>query len=1102
MANMDNQWPPPAANFNENGSELISEHDLSNVGMDDLDDIVKYLNNDTIGCDGSLFEDQLGGFTDAPMQDAGVKQELSLDDQFDLSAQHNTSSVLLNDSNNSSVLLNDASLSLGTLDAFDLLSSNEVTKSPVVNISHSNNPSSSIQLQQAALKLQKQAELVAQQKLRLQLQQQQQKQVQAQLLQQQLKLILQQATQQQVVKVEQAPAQVATTQVVTQPQQQPVSQLNIQQLQQLLLQTQAAKSTVVTNPTPIVSQIQSQPQTVSNATTNIVNLSSISSPSVTSSAATSQSPVHTVVTSIPIQVVESDKVPINRLSPSAGKVPKKGEKRTSHNAIEKRYRLSINDKITELKDLVAGTEAKLNKSAVLRKAIDHIRYLHNVNKRLKEENLALKLAATKNGSLQELIQSTTGLLTPPSSEGGSPLHSYPSDGESPPNSPTYNSQNSSETYTGKVFGGMKDQSRMALCVFMFAVLAFNPFGAMINTAGKRESFISGEYSSRTLKAIDDSTSGWFTWMFPTLLLWVMNGLIVAGVMAKLFIFGEPVVKKNSFTAVTFYRHLAQADTHLEKGNYSWATDQLSRALACIGRPLPTSNLDLVSGLAWNLLRSLTHRLFWGKWLFRKAGLLRSNSDEDVKTSAVNAALAYHKLNQMHLTGNVPGSTWWGLYITLNAVNLAEAAGNTMPLTQLAEVYAMAALRVKIGLPWKLQYLARYFLSRCRRAFSKSGDQLPPNLQWLSHPEGYRFFVGGKWHMGGKDSLFTTIGNPADPLEHVAQMYRDHLLEKGMFSLVTPEKRKPAGPSQAAEVLLYTQLLSDSASTTKTSHSNMSPSGITNIAGSDEVARWWAAIITVAIHWLTGDDENAENHYIICDSFPQKLQKSDDPLPKAVLVAFRARRNLITNSHNASHCIRQCDRAGRMLRESLKLSYSQENEQIAKLVQLLVSDWLLTTRSDIWERNNSGDSVTSVSQTELIAFQQDLNSLRKLAQTFKSILPKVFLHEATARMMAGASPARTQQLLDRSIRRRHTSKSEKNGTESSDSEVPDREQAKALLMAGRHLPPAILPSNEDRVTLISEASKMYEVLGDKKSVQSCRHVLMQFENNAPVPVQCS
>ena len=38
--------------------------------------------------------------------------------------------------------------------------------------------------------------------------------------------------------------------------------------------------------------------------------------------------------------------------------------------------------------------------------------------------------------------------------------------------------------------------------------------------------------------------------------------------------------------------------------------------------------------------------------------------------------------------------------------------------------------------------------------------------------------------------------------------------------------------------------------------------------------------------------------------------------------------------------------------------------------------------------------------------------------------QVFLHEATARMMAGANPARTQQLLDRSIIRRRISREEK------------------------------------------------------------------------------
>ena len=76
--------------------------------------------------------------------------------------------------------------------------------------------------------------------------------------------------------------------------------------------------------------------------------------------------------SIPVQVVEpssppvrdkrpADKVPINRIQPSIlpRNGPVRGEKRTAHNAIEKRYRLSINDKIVELKDMVVNKDAKV-----------------------------------------------------------------------------------------------------------------------------------------------------------------------------------------------------------------------------------------------------------------------------------------------------------------------------------------------------------------------------------------------------------------------------------------------------------------------------------------------------------------------------------------------------------------------------------------------------------------------------------------------------------------------------------------------------------------------------------------------------------------------
>ncbi|XP_009067586.1 PREDICTED: sterol regulatory element-binding protein 1-like, partial [Acanthisitta chloris] len=216
----------------------------------------------------------------------------------------------------------------------------------------------------------------------------------------------------------------------------------------------------------------------------------------------------TILATVPL-VVDAEKLPINRLAPS-GKpalVQSRGEKRTAHNAIEKRYRSSINDKIVELKDLVVGTEAKLNKSAILRKAIEYIRFLQQSNQKLKQENLALKMAAQKNQPLKDLgtycsrgtkaeapmevvKAEVMEMLTPPPSDVGSPSHS------SPPSLSGGSSSNSSDSEPdsplcdhGKVkqehpppspsSQGMLDRSRMALCTFVFLCLSFNPLASLL-----------------------------------------------------------------------------------------------------------------------------------------------------------------------------------------------------------------------------------------------------------------------------------------------------------------------------------------------------------------------------------------------------------------------------------------------------------------------------------------------------------------------------------------------------------------------------------------------------------------------------------------------
>lgn len=80
-----------------------------------------------------------------------------------------------------------------------------------------------------------------------------------------------------------------------------------------------------------------------------------------------QNTIHTLVntggtilaTGIPL-MLDPDKIPINRICPT-GKEPKVKEvKRSAHNAIERKYRTSINDRIVELKNIIAGMDAKVN----------------------------------------------------------------------------------------------------------------------------------------------------------------------------------------------------------------------------------------------------------------------------------------------------------------------------------------------------------------------------------------------------------------------------------------------------------------------------------------------------------------------------------------------------------------------------------------------------------------------------------------------------------------------------------------------------------------------------------------------------------------------
>ncbi|KAJ8251201.1 hypothetical protein GJAV_G00218430 [Gymnothorax javanicus] len=829
----------------------------------------------------------------------------------------------------------------------------------------------------------------------------------------------------------------------------------------------------------------------------------------------------TILTTVPV-MVDAEKLPINRIAIS-GKpmgLPHKGEKRTAHNAIEKRYRSSINDKIIELKDLVAGTEAKLNKSAVLRKAIDYIRFLQQSNAKLKQENMALKMAHQENKSLKDLVAMEVDgevkpeLLTPPPSDAGSPNRSPYShcSSDSEPDSPVGEEikpavQSERLAVGGTGGGGMLDRSRLALCAFTFLFLSLNPLATLLcGGAGSTATASAPDHSGsgRAMLGLDGGDGpGWLDWMLPTLFIWLLNGILVAGVLIRLLVYGEPVTRPHSGSSVLFWRHRKQADLDLARGDFAQASQNLWTCLKALGRPLPTSQLDQACAALWAGFRLFLQRLWVGRWLAARAGGLRADRplQEDARKSCRDAALVYHRLHQLHMTGKLCGSSLAAVHMALSAVNLAECAADSLPVATLAEIYVSAALRVKASLPRILHFSTRVFLGSARQACLSTSGSVPPAMQWLCHPLGHRFFVDGDWAVRStpKESIYSQAGNTVDPLAQVTQAFREHLLEKALYCVAQPQEEKTpgTGDGEYSDALEYLQLLTSSSDAAgATTQSFAIGSNMATLTGCDPHSKWWSNVVVVIINWLQGDDAAAERLYPAVEQLPRSLQTAESTLPRAMLSVFKAVRGVLSKPENGQLSLGHCERASSLLRDSLSLGPHCYCSSTDKVVQLLVCDLLLVTRTSVWRQQQTvgpGGAVQA-SPSELHGFQQDLSSLRKLAQSFRPAMRRLFLHEATARLMAGASPTRTHQLLDRTLRRRATPGAK---AEESETGPGQREQAEAVLLACWYLPPSFLSAPGQRVGMLADAARTLEKLGDKRSLHDCQQMIIKLGSGTTV-----
>ncbi|XP_071984187.1 sterol regulatory element-binding protein 2 isoform X1 [Engystomops pustulosus] len=830
----------------------------------------------------------------------------------------------------------------------------------------------------------------------------------------------------------------------------------------------------------------------------------------------------TILTTMPVMMGQ-EKMPIKQVPGTLKQpeVPKEGERRTTHNIIEKRYRSSINDKIIELKDLVMGTDAKMHKSGVLKKAIDYIKYLQQSNQKLRQENMALKLANQKNKylkgiDLSSLVDTSMEMkmdefnqnilmMSPPASDSGSPAVFSPYSVDSEPGSPLLDDEKVKDEPDSPTGLGMMDRSRMLLCAMTFLCLTFNPLTSLLHSESEPHSDRTVQHgTSRTMLGIEVSglSGSWLDWLIPTLILWLVNGVIVLSVFMKLLIHGEPVTRLHSRSSVKFWRHRKQADLDLARGDFGAAAVNLQTCLCVLGRSLPASRFDLACSLSWNIIRCSLQKISLVRWLLKRTPghCKKAEFQDEATTSARDAALVYHKLHQLHLTGKLP-SSWRcsGLNLSLCAVNLAECAGDKISPTLLAEIHLTTAVQMKITFSGRFSFLSAYFLG-CAQSGSSSNDtdSLPESLRWLTHPLGKQFFINSNWTVktASKESIYSSSRNPADPIAQIHRAFCESLLEKALYALAKPEASKVSLEeescefSKAQEYLKLLNVFADSVSGVSFLPIGGSSCMLTSTS-TDPICRWWYSVASMAVGWLQGDDTVVKSHYSDVERIP-KLLDAETPLVKAVIHMCRAlHMSLSGKTDSAQNSFSQCEKASTFLWNSLNMNATCNND-LNKVVQLLICDLLLSMRTSLWQKQAcssqaSGEAVHSPTSV-LTGFHRDLSSLRRLALTFKPAQCKLFLHEATVRLMAGASPTRTHQLLQHSLQKRppHTSKPGELEM------LPgQRERATAILLACRHLPLSFLSSPGQRAVMLAEAARTLEKVGDRRSYHDCQQMMVKL-----------
>ncbi|XP_017470725.1 PREDICTED: sterol regulatory element-binding protein 2 isoform X2 [Rhagoletis zephyria] len=634
-----------------------------------------------------------------------------------------------------------------------------------------------------------------------------------------------------------------------------------------------------------------------------------------------------IVSQIPVifepALTVENKIPINRIQPK-----KKEVKRSAHNAIERRYRTSINEKISELKSLIIGESAKLNKSAILRKSIDKIRDLQQQNSemRIEIQRLQNELLNQSSCKVKSLLNSTFNgktkrinidcvnknsknifrdevlppnnkiIITPPCSDESNSSQSPTHSDISLPYSPSEASTASINSCKIKrVSTAIRDvsNSRLTLCVFIFAFIAINPFRILLSNSSNTFGFyevddgIDGVTQRRVLNIKDGNVNNFFMLqnICYSISLWIINSFIVLACLIKIVRYVDPL---RGPIPADFWKRKEYGDELFNKGDVEGAYSEYLSCLKGLGIMIPTGTPEFLLLSTWQLMRLFSYRLITGGKILHKydTDITLKTQGENKIMSARHLALFFNRLNQLHFTSKRIQEN--GLTISLYALDMTLAAYSALTYEELVTIYLTSALRVKENYSKLLKFFIRYWIKKAKKEWFKYDEDVKKH-NWIFTSFGLQYIFEHDIHLSKTDeNVFVEFPMSIDPLSNLLKSYQKHLLHQAIQCLVgykskICEQKKASikvcemsnrygDDTMASNAMTFITLLRDSF----------------RAAQNNEKIEWWANVLEVSVFWLLGEDLKAKESYERAKALPPALESNNDSMPKALHLAMQAK----------------------------------------------------------------------------------------------------------------------------------------------------------------------------------------------------------------------